>query len=880
VLQSVQVGLLRKVHNNYYDTFQDRVIFPIQNQFGEILGFGGRKLEEGNKDYPKYLNSPETPIYKKSNVLYGLNFAAQAIYKSGEAYLTEGYADVIAMHELGMINTTATCGTALTEAQVIQLKKIKCEKVILLRDGDQAGQKAAKRDLEMLLPHTINVEMVILQENEDPYDLMHSNTVEDPVVWIEEHRNDALTHFCKDIARDAGSPHAKLQAIKEVARLLSLIPNEILRDSYRTDIATATKFKVKNLKEAESGIVVNTDNNESQNTNYNLPEGVDKDEAYRNGFYPILDEEIKDPRFNKTGYYFIEDKVMVTNFILTPLFHNPDIENNTRILKIEDGILKPKIIEMPSSALLSVEKFRAFIFDNGPYRFIGSKIHLDKIVGKLMYKFPTAWELRTLGWQREGFFSFYNCIYNGTLKEYDYAGLVEHKNKFYFSPAASEIYADIRKESDEFENDRYLSYIKSPISFNKWMDLMVQVYGEHAYAAIPFVFVSLFRDVVFSVDNNCPHLYGYGQSRAGKSKYAESLMNLFFKEMPAFNLNSGTDFAFANRLERYRNVPVFLNEFDDNVVKDEWFQSIKGAYDGEGRERGKGGSKRKTETQKVNSTLILIGQYLSTKDDNSVLSRCIMRQFKLVSDRSEAQIKAYDELKTKEKLGLSSLVTDILPYREMVEKKYYTEFNSIFKLITQKIRYRKEKYEERVVRNYTSMITMVYLFQDEFKFPWSMDEYVNWAIEEIIGLSSLISESDILMNFWTVISNLAIHQYDVAELVHYKIVKTKSIRVHNKKRESKTISLGEEEKEVLYIRLKDVHLTYKQAKKKMGENAIDWASLQTYIMNREYYLGKIDSVRIGKHMVIAYIFDYKALNEAGIHLANEKGDDPYSENTQ
>ncbi len=864
-----KVGLLVNRQGTYYDTFRSKILFPIHDLNGDVVGFGGRKVEQTeDKKNPKFINTRETPIYDKSRILYGLYYARKAISSTGIAYLTEGYADVIGLHEIDLTNTIATCGTALTDSQVLQLKKIGASTIVLLRDGDAAGIKAARRDLEMILPHNINTKLVTLPDGKDPYDLSHDLEIEDPVQWIEDNSEDALIYFATQIYKNVGEdPHKQLVAIGEIVRLLDLIPSQFLKTKYRTQIQKATNIKISDLKEAAETLPSKEKANSYnvQVNNYDLPEGVDADEAYRHGFYPYLDEGTKDTNVNKTGYYFLsEGNWKVTNFVMTPIFHKYDMDENTRIIRIQDGILEPKILELPSDAFLSVDKFRNFLFQKGPYQFLGSKKHLDKLITKFLYDFPVAYELKTLGWQREGFFAFYNCIYNGKLTDYDDAGLVKHDTRFYFSPAASDIYSDFRKDDDLFENDRFLSYEESPITFEKWMDLMVKVYNDHAYAGIPFALLSIFRDLVFKVDNNCPFLYCYGQSKSGKSKFAESILNLFFNEMPAFNLNSGTDFAFANRLERFRNVPVFFNEFDDNVVRDEWFQSLKGAYDGEGRERGKGGSKRKTEIQKVNCTLVLVGQYMSTKDDNSILSRSIMRPFKLVQDRDDDQVTAYNELKELEKKGLTSIVTNILAHREFVEKLYYPQFNVIFKEIVKKIRMMKQSYEERVVRNYAALSTMVFIFQDKFKFPWTYQEHFDWCIEEIINMSALISETDILVDFWHVLASLAIRQFDVAYDVHYKIMTKDSVRISHKK-ESKTISLGEDKK-VLYIRLRDVHNQYKMHKRKTGENPIDWTSLQTYLKNREYYLGMVLNERIGKHVVTAYLFDYDAL---GVNLEKE-----------
>ncbi|MDX5327110.1 MAG: hypothetical protein LPK80_12710, partial [Bacteroidota bacterium] len=570
--------------------------------------------------------------------------------------------------------------------------------------------------------------------------------------FLNDNTQDALLYLAQKKLPE-GDPHLKQEWVDEMTVLLALIPGEIAREEYMAQLAKLSKipkttFKKHLQEQIEKQIQKATESNEDTKALQFLPKGVDPDQYLQDGFYGVVNGD-------KTGYYFRDsvggEAKRVSNFVMTPLFHKYDYDDDTRIAKVENGIGPAEVVEMPSEAFISIDQFRKFMISKGVYYFDGTKAHLDKLVRKILPDFPKAYELKTLGWQREGFFAYYNSIHHqGQLFPYNDAGVVRVGDYHFFSPASSKIYEDYRKEDDQFENDRYLEFLSAPIRFEQWADMFKKVYEDHAYAGIPFVFLTLFRDVVFKVDNNCPFLYAYGQSKSGKSKFAESISNLFFREMPAFNLNSGTDFAFANRLARFRNCPVFFNEFDDNVVKDEWFQALKGAYDGEGRERGKGGSKRKTEIQRINSTLILAGQYLSTKDDNSVLSRSIMRPFKIKRNRSEEQTRTYNELKKLEKEGLGGILTEILAHREVVEKSYYQEFNEVFKELGKVIRAQDDYYDERVLRNYSALATMVKIFGSIFSLPFTLSEYKKWAIHEIVNLSSMINDNDVLSDFWNI----------------------------------------------------------------------------------------------------------------------------------
>ena len=159
----LKVGLTKKTENNkLFDFYRGRVIFPIHNTMGKIVGFGGRTLKKDDK-IAKYFNSPESEIYHKSNILYGFYFAKKAIRAKDNVYLVEGYTDVISLYQAGIQNVVASSGTALTEGQ-IKIILSQTQNITILYDGDKAGIKAALRGVDMLLPTGLNVQVVLLPD--------------------------------------------------------------------------------------------------------------------------------------------------------------------------------------------------------------------------------------------------------------------------------------------------------------------------------------------------------------------------------------------------------------------------------------------------------------------------------------------------------------------------------------------------------------------------------------------------------------------------------------------------------------------------------------------------------------------------------------------
>lgn len=164
---AIELGLIKTKDGNSYDIYRGRIIFPIHNERGEVIGFGGRKLEDGKPDNPKYINSSDSALYKKDSVLYGIYQAADAIRKEKFAVLVEGYYDVTGFHQAGVQNTVCSCGTAFTDGHAKILKKY-TNHVVMMGDGDAAGMKANLKAVDILLRHDFKVEICPLPDGHDP----------------------------------------------------------------------------------------------------------------------------------------------------------------------------------------------------------------------------------------------------------------------------------------------------------------------------------------------------------------------------------------------------------------------------------------------------------------------------------------------------------------------------------------------------------------------------------------------------------------------------------------------------------------------------------------------------------------------------------------
>ena len=231
-----KVGLVKSKDERYFDFFRGRVLFPIQSISGRILGFGGRSLIN-DKKVAKYFNSPESIIYNKSEILYGLYFSKGEIVKYDECLLCEGYTDVISMHQSGIQNVVSSSGTSLTKEQVKLVKRY-TKNLTILYDGDAAGIKASFRGIDLILEEGMNVKVVLFPDGEDPDSFAKKNSDAELALFIKEQKQDFITFKAQILLKDGeNDPLKKSDLIREIVQSVGLIPDQITRSVYVKEIA-------------------------------------------------------------------------------------------------------------------------------------------------------------------------------------------------------------------------------------------------------------------------------------------------------------------------------------------------------------------------------------------------------------------------------------------------------------------------------------------------------------------------------------------------------------------------------------------------------------------------------------------------------------------
>lgn len=261
-----KVGLVKTKEERSFDFFRGRVMFPIHSVSGRVLGFGGRTLQN-DKKIAKYFNSPESIIYNKSEILYGLFFAKGDMIKYDNCFLCEGYTDVISMHQAGVTNVVASSGTSLTKDQ-IKLVKRYTNNITILYDGDAAGIKASFRGIDLILEEGMNVKVVLFPDGDDPDSYSKKVSTTELMDFIKANTKDFVSFKTSLLLSDANNdPIQKASLIKDIVQSISLIPDQITRSVYSKEIAR--QFEI------DEAVVLNELNNKRKTglaKEYNEPQ--------------------------------------------------------------------------------------------------------------------------------------------------------------------------------------------------------------------------------------------------------------------------------------------------------------------------------------------------------------------------------------------------------------------------------------------------------------------------------------------------------------------------------------------------------------------------------------------------------------------------------
>ncbi len=795
------------------DFFKNRIIFPISEKNGKVIGFTGRLLEK-KEGISKYKNSPDTVIYCKGKELYGLNVAKSAIRKENRAYMVEGNFDIRRLHSIGVTNTIAPCGTALTIDQIRLLKKY-TKNVTLIYDGDTAGHKAILTNGELLVKEQCNVMVMEIPDKEDPDSLFVSINKFDE--FKEEAQTDYIYYVAKRGVDKCKNPAFKSEFIKEIAALITSYDDSSLHEVYMEAVAQYIKPK-KALQDQVKSLVSEKAPVEKK---YYIPVGISADELRERGFF----EE-------KNCYHFNDSKGephQRSNFVLSPLFHIESTINAKRLYQVKNAIGLTRVIEIPQKDLVSLSAFQVHVESLGNFWFDGSQADLNRLKRWLYAKTESCKEITQLGWQKEGFWCWGNGIFNTDFVPVDSFGIVKHGKKNYYIPAFSSIYD---KEENLYQFERKFIHMESNVTLREYSQKYIKVFGDNGKIALCFYFASVYRDIIVRRFGVFPILNMFGPKGAGKTAAAESLVQFFGRLGKAPNVHNTSKAALGDHVATSCNAIAHIDEYR-NDIEMEKREFLKGMWDGVGRTRMNMDRDKKKETTSVDQAIILTGQQMATADI-ALFSRFVFLAFTQTEYTDEERAE-FVSLKEIEKRGLTHITHQLLRLRGVFQDNFgekVTELNEKMRKLLG-----SETVEDRIFNNWLIPMAAYTTLNDHLELPWDIDATILLAVTLMIRQNKETKKNDDLGNFWKVVqflisSNMLFDDGD------YKVIYGASINrrySENGVWKTEIIKLSKAQ-ELLYLTTNRVFSLYKSQCLKEGDKPLPESTVEYYLKNSAAFI--------------------------------------------
>lgn len=757
-----------------------------------------------------------------------------------------------------------------TNQQILDLVKV-CENVTFEYydfEIDKRGENADVRLMKELFKHGANVTVYEGEDNEPSFLNYYIRLYADCIKG--EQNSEVTREYYLRVAEMISYAKETVRTIsmEDWAKALSLKTSalkEIIKP-YINERKSREKIE-KHSGKLVAGLRIDTQS---------IPDYVEESEEYKEmldtvGYYPVITDEGV-----PVCYMFRQQNSSfkrVADFYMEPILHiySKKKEENKRIIRLNHMNGMRKYVEWPSTVFANLRSIREMLIVEGKYNFVnGTASDWENIWSWSSYGFVQCLELRTYGQQTEGFFAFTNAIFHKVEDEWvldlaDELGITEHQGEKYYSPAASKINTNVRQDEQEFEQEQNFVYVDTPqkdrITFEEWATLMRDVYkvNNNGMWAIVYALLCAFRSDIHPIARYFTSLFFTGPTDSGKTQVAVSTRSLYVKsDAKCANLNNTSDSAFFSLLEKFRDVPVVFEEYNDNQISDQKFQGLKSMiYDGDGKQKRKSATTNDVTASKPNSPIILLGQEAPQKDDGALCNRVVMLDVPRKKFTQE-ETDLFNRLKNYEKKGLTYLLLDVLKLRPLVqiyfckmleqtEKEMKLEMNVINELGDM----------NRLVRTVSLFVTMVKFmkqYAEHLVLPFTLEEFKAIAKKKINEQSALITKSDKLAVFFSTIDMLI----DSGQIINgrdFKILVPKNGTIRTKDGE---VAVGETR--CLYMNLSNVHAKYIKHASSNGEHPLTLMTLDSNLKSHASYIGQVKGTR----------FEWYEAEEMAVGMANDQ----------
>lgn len=826
----IEVGLvgLNEQNGKPYATFRQRVTLPVKNRSNMVVTFSARYIGDNSDTLKrrKYMNLKESPVFNKSEVLFGYNIAAKAAYDAKHFVVVEGGPDVMRLQIIGVTNAVAPMGTSFTKSHLFLLHRT-CTSLIFIPDSDApkgdlygAGVNAVMKNGKAAMELGFDVKVKEIprskkdDENEVKYDadsfiiskeIYNSLEAVPFVLWYTEKR---LT----------GATTSDLQAevIAEVAALLLNISDGNLREMHIDKLCkmVGTKMMWRNaIKTAERK--GKEDKNESIEFDDVDPRIVAS--LRRCGF--IL----------KDGCYYAPDDDCnldrCSNFMFTPVLHIRSSAHSPRIYRLRNNRGDEDVVQFLPGDLVTTRDFNRKLIDRGNYLWRGDAKTFTAIQEHLLEVTPTASHIEILGWNPDDeFFAFSNGIYyKGHFIPIDSLGVVNAGHKKFYLPAFSEINRD-NELGFSFERI-YRCNPQGTVTLRDFVEQVVKVYGKGGMVSFAWILACIFRDIIFARFKYFPVLNLFGRKGSGKTELARALSSMFYTlpSTPCSCSNTSIPVIGYN-LSHARNSVFILDEYTNDLMPQR-IDILKGLWGGTARSKMEDGI---PVTIPVTSGVILAGQY--KPEDEAIFSRCIHLMYSQTSfSREEKQnFKALSEMVLH---GNTHLLLPLLDLRSIFEKGFFQAFDLTLNDVLARLD--KDRVEDRILNNWVVALAAFRVLEPHLgDLPFSYSDLFEVVVDGIRYQNDQIKKSSDTANFWLYLDSM--HTQGKAKEKCHFVIKLLSSFKALKKEEVRFV----EPKRIIFLNFKAVRalLEMRLARQKYG-STLDIATLESYLKSLPQFLG-------------------------------------------
>ena len=819
-LKAVNQDFLKElglINRGGYDFFKGRIIIPIQDRFRNVIGFTARSMDDTQ---PKYLNSTDSVLFHKSNVLFGIEDAWRIAARQEKVFLVEGAPDCMRLQSIGILNTVAALGSAWGEQHFNIIKKA-ASKVCFLPDADPPkhgehyghGVKVVMAAGELAMECGLSVTVKEIPDTE-------SNNKQDPDSFFQNtnifnsiEEVDFILWFADKLFAVSTTTEEQRDNIRQIAYLLSLLNDSTGIAMY---IGKLTKYYAGRRIWLQA---VDNERKRREEENKKQAEKREDDLNRKYGFY--IDHGCYMSITEKGGVY------EWSNFTMQPLFHIKDNITPKRIYKIRNAMHHEEILELKQEDLIALAKFKQRIEGLGNFIWKGTEKELTKLKSYLYEKTETATEIKQMGWQRSGFYAFGNGVFDSDhfipTDEYGIVRLGD-KGNFYL-PSNSQIY---KSDPKLFTFEKQFVHLGlSKVSITEFTTQLFKVYGDNGRIGFCFYLATLFRDIVTTTSANhwFPILNLFGPKGSGKSELGHTLLSLFTISYTAPNIQNSTPSALNDTVAASSNALAHIDEYKNDLdVK--IIEFLKGLWDGTGRTRMNMELDKKKETTAVDSGIILSGQEMPTADI-ALFTRLIFLQFPR-SEFTDREKQNYKVLMDMRSLGLTQITLEILKQHKHFERTWAGAFKQTQTDVGNALG--SEKGEDRIMNNWCVPLAALKILSDIIP-TLSYAEMLKITINGIRKQNGECKSNGELGNFWNVVQFLA-SDGDLIEGGDYIIRYSDHL---------KTDILNAEwtsQRPILYMQKSRIFNLYRKEGRQANEKVLPTDALKYYLQNSKAYLGE------------------------------------------